>query len=70
MVRTSGQDDAPVAGLIQEPDRLFALFAHVFAAGCQLVPCGVDRGADLAVGEAELFAQLVDQAVGDGLLAL
>ena len=70
MVRTSGQDDAPVAGLIQEPDRLLALFTHVFAAGCQLVPCGVDGGANLTVGEAELFAQLVDQAVGDGLLAL
>ena len=70
VVRTSGQDDAPVAGLLQEPDGLFAFLSHILAACCQLRPGVVDGGCYLTVGEGEFPAQLFDEPVGDGLLAL
>ena len=54
MVRASGQDDAPVAGLIQIPDGFLALAAHILAAGCQFFPSRMHGRLDLSFGNREL----------------
>ena len=54
MIRASGQDDAPVAGLIQILNGFLALAAHILAAGCQFFPCRMHGRLDLSFENREL----------------
>ena len=64
VVRSSGKHDTSAAGFFHILQRLFPFFLHITSCSGELLPSGMDSGADLILRQAGKF---FCQAVGENL---